>query len=624
MSSGAGFPVNDLLRRKLQTSLTVATLTLSVASTLFLLLFSGRVGVGIASAKGVLTFGLSAVFGQFLLFVGVLIFVVGAILTSFIVFLMMAQRTRDFGLIKAAGCPNALVGGYFMTELITVALLGCFLGVIFGFLADFAASIVVFGGYTLPNWWFAPIVFVGFFVLAVVFGLRPMLKAAKMTPIQALSSINYYGSIFTGEHKALSHSALTWRLASRSLSRRLSGTVRIVFLLSTVFVLLTVSVSGVVIASDTTSSWVQKTLDSGSIAVAHSSMGNQYEMLLSAFSGGKVSVDFNYSDPNLRVPETLIEQIEALSGVSSVDSRLVTYQHLREIGNFTIPEGSMQVLPVGDSREGDAIVVGVEPQKIAGWAMKGRSISGNDTLEGIIGDSVSQTMYYPHPSRYVVLSDPLVESFEFRNTTFHIVGICVDPLNNGLVAYVPLDKLLNATGLSGPNVLLIKLDDSINRTSAIQEIENMVKSVDSDLDVFDLSYIVADNRAFLGSTWQTIMLLPLFSLISAALCLVGYMLLSVEEQRQEFGMLRAVGAKPKIIVKISAIQSIIVLLSSFGFGISLGVIITIMILMANPLITPATIAVISAWLVSALFGMLILSFYPAFKLAKTPILKIMA
>jgi ABC-type antimicrobial peptide transport system permease subunit len=187
MSSGAGFPINDLTRRRLQTGLVITTLTLSVASTLFLLLFSGRLGVGLAASTGTFTLGLSATFGQFLTFIGALIFLVGAVLTSFIVFLMMAQRTRDFGLIKAVGCPNSLVGGYFMTELLTVTLIGCVLGVIAGFLADFVAANIVFGAFGLPNWWFAPIVFVVFFVLALVFGLQPIIKASKMSAIEALS-----------------------------------------------------------------------------------------------------------------------------------------------------------------------------------------------------------------------------------------------------------------------------------------------------------------------------------------------------------------------------------------------------------------------------------------------------
>ena len=207
----AAFPVNDLLRRKLQTSLTIATLTLSVASTLFLLLFSSRIGVGISSVAGTLTLGLSALISQFILFIGVLIFIIGAVLTSFIVFLMMAQRTRDFGLIKAAGCPNALVAGYFITELLFITVTGCVLGIVFGFAADYAVTNWAFPAYSqAPNIIFAPLVFTVFFILTLVFGTRPILKAAKMSPLEALSPVNYYNLAAEKKHKALSRSAVTW------------------------------------------------------------------------------------------------------------------------------------------------------------------------------------------------------------------------------------------------------------------------------------------------------------------------------------------------------------------------------------------------------------------------------
>jgi ABC-type antimicrobial peptide transport system permease subunit len=104
--------------------------------------------------------------------------------------------------------------------------------------------------------------------------------------------------------------------------------------------------------------------------------------------------------------------------------------------------------------------------------------------------------------------------------------------------------------------------------------------------------------------------------------MVSYMMLSIDEQRQEFTVLRAVGAKPKLIINIAAFESAIVLLGSFGVGLSFGVIITLMILMANPIITAATVATIGAWLVSALVIMFVLSLYPAVKLSKTGILQI--
>ncbi|HLN90215.1 MAG TPA: FtsX-like permease family protein, partial [Candidatus Binatia bacterium] len=389
-------------------------------------------------------------------------------------------------------------------------------------------------------------------------------------------------------------------------------------------ILLTVSVAGGIIARDTTISWVQKTVGSDTIAIAHVSMGNQYKLLLAEFSEAKETGDFNYSDPNLVISKIVIERLNSSSEVALVDSRLILNEHVREVANFTIVPDTLATLPVGDSREGESIVIGVDPQKItSSWSIKGRFLSGKDDLEAVVGDSISQTMYSPHPSKYVVLANPLLESISFQNTSFPIVGVCVDPINNGFVTYVPIDTLESATGVSSPNLLLVKLNNSTNRNSAIAELRSLVQSSDSSLDVFDLSGAVGKNAAFLSSSWQTTMLLPLFTLASAALCLVGYMMLTVDEQHQEFAILRAVGAKPRMIIVISAFQSAIVLVSSSAAGISLGVIITLLILMANPLVTSVTILEIAAWFLAALIGMFLLSLYPAFRLAKTSILKIM-
>lgn len=625
--SKAGFPINDLVRRRLQTSLTLVTLTLSVASTLFLLLFSTRLGLGIGATSnaGTLTLGLTSIFSQFTLFVGILIFVIGAVLTSFISFLMMAQRTRDFGLIKAAGCPNSLVAGYFLSELITVTLAGCFLGVALGFVMDYAVANWVFSAYLLPNFWFAPLVFVAFFVLSIVFGLQPLLKAAKISPVKALSPVDYYGLTSVGKHKAVSKSALTLRIATRSLVRRQSATIRIIFLLSIVFMLLTVSMAGGIIASQTTTSWVQKTVNPDAVVVAHSSLGNQYTMLLSKFSSSQNTGYFNYSDPNLAIPTTVTKQLAALPSVKLIDARLILSEHVTEISNFTVDADTGETYPVGDNRAADVIVLGVNPANISGsWFVNGRFLSANDDLQAIVGDSIAQTMYSPDVGKQIMYADPLVEGIAIQNSTFNIVGVCVDPLNNGFVSYVPIDSLMNTTGIDSPNMLIVELNNSTDRQAAIAQIKTAIQAVDPDMNVFPLEGIMTKNTNFLASTWQTIMLLPILTLASAALCLVGYMMLSADEQHQEFAVLRAIGTKPRITVYILAIQSLIVLFSSFALGTSLGTVTTLVILMKQPLVTSLTIAQIVLSLLAALAGMFLLSLYPAFRLAKTAILKIMA
>ena len=622
--SKAAFPLNDLLRRKLQTSLTVATLTLSVASTLFLLLFSRRIGWGITSISDTLTYGLSTVFSQFMLFIGVLIFTVGAVITSFIVFLMMKQRTRDFGLIKAAGCPNGLVFGYFMTELFMITFLGCVLGIVLGFVADFAVTgMFPFQAYQkTADLWLAPLVFAVFSGLALIFGAKPMLDAARLSPIKALSAVQYFGLTTRNKFKPLSRFGLTLRIASRSLFRRQSASVRIVILLSIVFVMLTVAISGGVIANNTSRAWIENAVGKNVVAIAHKSMINHYTQLLTKFAGATEKDDFNYLDAELAVSDTLLQQLYSMPEIEIVDPRLIMKAHTQEVSNFTIDPVTLTTLPVGDNREAESLIVGVDPQNVtSSWLIKGRFLNATKTDEAIIGDSISQMMFSPDLHEGITLSDPLVQGIKLQNGSFSIVGVCVDPINNGKVIYVSIEKLQNLTGVSTANILLVKLDQSAERSSIFAKITNEISSVNSGFSVFELNEVLQENLDFLGSAWSTVMLLPLFTLMSAALCLIGYTMLAVEVQRREFAVLLAVGVKSETVIAVLGIQSVIVLLSSFAVGISLGVITTLMILMPHPVVTSFTVFEITAWLFAALAGMFLLSLWPALKIVKKPILR---
>jgi len=620
--SSAAFPINDLLRRRLQTGLTIATLALSVASTMFLLLFSSRLG-GLTSANDVFTMGISVLFSQFILFIGILIFAVGAMLTSFIAFFMMTQRTRDFGLIKAAGCPNSLVAGYFMTELLATTVVGCGLGILAGFLMDFGVSNYVFSSYKLPNLWSIPIVFVVFLVLAVFFGIWPLLKASKMSPIKALSPVYYHDLTTTAKHTPLSKSGITWSIASRSLLRRQSATFRIVILLSIAFILLTVCIGGGIIASNTTTTWVQESVGKNTIAIASNNMGNQYVQLLSQFSGASNNGSFDYSNPSLAIPSSIITQLSALSSVNLVDSRLVLSGQIQEVANFSYDGETGSISYLGGNRTTNALVVGVNSAELSSkWNLNGRFLNSGDQYQAVVGDSVVQTIYSPDSRLGISDANPLVEDMTFENTTFNIVGVCVDPLNNGFITYVPIQTLENSSGIPNPNLLLVTLKNSANQAADVAQIKSLLQNADPSLGVFQLDNIVEKDTNFLASNWQTIMIMPFFALAASALCTVNYMMLAADEQHQELGVLRAVGAKPRFVVSVLALQSTVLLLSSFGIGISLGTIITLLILMQQPVVTSFTILEIAGLLFVALAGILLLSLYPAFKLARASILKI--
>jgi len=618
--SVTAFPVNDLLRRKLQTTLTVLGLTLCVASTVFLLLFGDRVGVGISlMVEGRMTAGFSSIFSPFIVFLAFLIFIVGVVIISFMVFVMMSQRVKDIGLMKAAGCPNNLVFGYFMTELLIVTFAGCFLGAIFGIVADIV-SISLFQriGFEIsqkpPNLWIVVMIFVLFFILALASGTKPVLDAAKIEPAKAFSPTHHLGLAKQPGFRVVSKSGLTFRIAMRNLSRRASVTIRIVACLSIVFLLVTVAVAGGIIANQTTRSWVEKALGKDIVLIAHRDICSRYRLLQSKFYEAKESPQFNYTEGRYLVPDEILSQLGQMPELS-IDTRLFMETQIEETPGFVLSQESGSTTYVGDHRKGFSLIIGVEPGKVFGqWFMEGEFLNESNGLDAVIGDTEAQKMF----------TAPLYQNVSLFGKVFRITGVCLDPINNGNVTYVPLKSLQRVAAVSKPNMVMIRVEPSTDRPQILQHVNTIVTAASSEFETFEVNEVLNKDLGFLGYIWSAIMFLPLFSLAAASLCLIGYVMLTITEQRQEFGILRAVGAKPRTVVEIVSWQSFMVLLSSYAAGVVFGIIITLLILIPEPVITEYTVFEIAGWLVIALAATFILSLYPALGFARKPVLDMMA
>lgn len=618
--SETSFPMNDLLRRKMQTSLVVLCFALVIASTLFLLLFAQRMGFGISSTiEGKLTVGFSSTFSPFITLLTILVFTAGISMLSFTAFTMMSQRTRDIGLMKAAGCPNDVLFGYFITELLVVSFVGCILGVILGMLLDISAisllgSLNPLFSQQPASLWTPVVVFFVFFVISLVLGIVPVLSAIRNEPMKALSPSTYLGLEKEPGFKISSGNVQT-SMAIRHLVRRKSATIRIVVCLSLVFLLVTIAVGGGLIAKNTTESWVQDAIGTNVLLVAHQDMVGQYRLLLSEFYEGHNVSSFNYEDERYQIPAVLPDQIGSLNGVGSIDERLVLEAQVKELSGIVYGSSTSETTTVGDNRTGMSLVVGVDPAKvISNWSLNGMLLEENQTAEAVIGDSLAQSLF----------SVPLSQKIRIYSQDLSVVGVCLDPLNNGNVTYVSIRKLMNVTSLSGPNVLMVQLGSSTNKASIINQLESILANTTNDFQVYDLEGELDRSVSFLSFLWSTIMFLPFFSLAASTLSLLGYIVLTINEQRQDFGILRALGARPKNVLGIILTQSLIVILASYGIGIALGTILTLVILVQEPIVTVYTIMEIAGWLVMALAAMFLVSIYPALMFAKKPVLETIA
>jgi len=617
--SEISFPIKDLARRRTQTALTVLGLTISTAATVFLVIFGTNLGFEISflARGGRLTSGFSNIFFQFILIVSILNILTGPIITSFLVHLTMSGRMRDIGVMKASGCLSGSIFAYFVTELSLLVFLSSITGIILGVAAFYiSTSFLNSAGFSISQTLNLGVIMVVCIVLIIfshIFGASPIRRAAKAKPTDAMSPIYRLGTTAALGKKIPSKLGLTFKMAFRNLLRRKSATSQAIICLTVVLTLTTVTIAGGMIANQTTTSYVERAIGRNIVIVGHPTLTERYVNLLSRFFEDKELEQIDYLDSEFVISESLINTMENIPGVNGVDPRLVLETSVREVpGVILEPVEQTRAIIIGDSRSDEALILGVEPEKVANdWLIFGRKLGENDQDATMIGDSLAVNMF----------SDALNQSikvFDESLLPYNIVGVCVDPLNNGKVVYMPLETLYKDFGQHGYNLLFLQVDASEN-LQVLAQIENEASA--ENLKVVELDTVLDKHVNFLNNIWSLVMFLPLFSLATAAISLLSYLMLSISGQQHEFGIMRALGAKPRSIMKIVFSQASIIVLVSGAIGISVGLFITFRFLIPDPVISPSTLISVSAWLLVILGLLCVSSLYPTLKAVKKTVVE---
>ncbi|MEX0812616.1 MAG: ABC transporter permease [Chitinophagales bacterium] len=102
-----------------------------------------------------------------------------------IMLVSVSERTREIGVSKALGASNKMIRFQFLTEAIVICQIGGLLGIVLGILAGNAVSLLIGGSFIIPWLWIGlGIAFC--FLIGLLAGIYPALKAAKLDPIEAL------------------------------------------------------------------------------------------------------------------------------------------------------------------------------------------------------------------------------------------------------------------------------------------------------------------------------------------------------------------------------------------------------------------------------------------------------
>jgi ABC-type antimicrobial peptide transport system permease subunit len=613
--SEISFPIKDLARRRIQTALTILGLTISIAATLFLVIFGSSLGFEITYLirGGQLTSGFYNIFFQFILIVSILNLLTGPIITSFLIHLTMSGRMQDIGVMKAAGCLSGSISAIFVTELSLLVILSSITGIISGIAAYFiSTSFLIASGFAISQTLnIGAILFVSIILIIFshIFGALPILKAAKAKPTEAMSPIYQLGTSVSVGRKIPSRLGFTFKVVYRNLVRRKSATLQAILCLTVVLTLTTVTIAGGMIADQTTTSYAERAIGRDIILVGHPAITERYINLLSQFFEAKELEQIDYLDSEFFISEALIPRLNDISGVDKVDSRLILENSVREVpGVIFDPQDQTTTVWIGSNRVKDALILGVEPENIVNdWLIVGRNLGKDDKGSTMIGDSLAVTMFDDAFNQSIKVFDENEPPF------YDMVGICVDPLNNGKVVYMPLESLYEDLGQQGYNLLFLKVDPA-EKSRVLGEIETEISG--ENLRVVELNQILDKHVNFLDNIWSLVMFLPLFSIATAAISLLSYLMLSISGQQHEFGIMRALGAKPKSIMKIVFSQALLIILVSAAIGISLGLFITFSFLIPEPVFSQSTLISIAGWLLLILGILCASSLYPAMKAVK--------
>ncbi len=602
--SSFDFALKDFYRKKNQTFPYLIVIIFVIAVTEFLIYFTSSLGLNIFtkslfSNDYFFSGSINLVYTQFntliqILFMILAVFIVVTITTTHII-----NKKKDIGIMKALGTLPRRLYSFYLLEVYIIFLIGFFLGLICGLVSFGIFSLIMNSFFISINFQidvlFTSILFVScFFSIYIVTGytLRKIGKEKIMKTFSKDIPYNYNAlKKIQFIPKWLSSFGINIKMSITNTLRRKGEFRRYLIVFSLISIIVFTLGLGIIVLRTSSEEWIHRSQNENIVIFGHQEVIYNYSLMYQMFSNPEILIDdtvINFTDSKYLFNLSAVNEIKSFEGVEEFDERLINFYEVEEKLGLHFFAELEEFRQVGQNREADIPIIGVNPEQIIqNFEMEGNFFTNEGAIDNItIGDGLAHNLF-----DYAL--DQSLELSSFGNS-YHISGVVIDSFYSGWVAYMGINESRLILNLMNDEINLLVLKYKPESYEEVKnELDNISLTLGTNFTHLKLDATFRKNLSFMSNLSLYPMFLIVVIAILAVLVLYNYQKGGIIEKARDFLIMRAVGAKNKSLKRILFFESLFVIIPSLLISLSIGMILNSVIIFGRvylpPLYIPLTI-----------------------------------